>query len=400
VADPRPAASTSARLTSLDGLRGLAAIVVMIHHVVLASVPVLAAAYVAGAHGALPAWAEVLVHSPLHLLWAGEEFVLVFFALSGVVLTMPTVRGQAFSPARYYPHRLLRLYGPVWMALLFAVVVRSLVPHEAVQGASWWLNAHGEAVGTWELGHDGTLVFGTGGFAATSVLWSLRWEVLFSLFLPVFLLIGRRRRGMPWAVARVAFTVLALSGGHDSPRYMPAFLLGSLMAFEVDRLRALGVQLAAPTPRNRAVKATLVAACVVAMTSVWWLQPHSSVVEHGLRAVVAAGACIAVALPLLLRSLRSFLETPVMQWAGSRSFSLYLVHEPIVVAAAFALGGTASVVLVAALAVPVALVAAEGFFRVAERPMHRWSRAFGQWVEARVSGGAAVSRRSRVPDSA
>jgi peptidoglycan/LPS O-acetylase OafA/YrhL len=148
------------------------------------------------------------------------------------------------------------------------------------------------------------------------------------------------------------------------------------------------------------VKATLVAACVVAMTSVWWLQPHSSVVEHGLRAVVAAGACIAVALPLLLGSLRSFLETPVMQWAGSRSFSLYLVHEPIVVAAAFALGGTASVVLVAALAVPVALVAAEGFFRVAERPMHRWSRAFGQWVEARVSGGAAVSRRSRVPDSA
>jgi peptidoglycan/LPS O-acetylase OafA/YrhL len=232
VADPRPAASSSARLTSLDGLRGLAAIVVVIHHVVLASVPVLAAAYVAGAHGALPGWAEVLVHSPLHLLWAGEEFVLVFFALSGFVLTMPTVRGQAFSPARYYPHRLLRLYGPVWMALLFAVVVRSLVPHEAVQGASWWLNAHGEAVGTWELGHDGTLVFGTGGFAATSVLWSLRWEVLFSLFLPVFLLIGRRTRGMPWAVAGVAFTVLALSGGHDSPRYMPAFLLGSLMAFE------------------------------------------------------------------------------------------------------------------------------------------------------------------------
>ena len=72
------------------------------------------------------------------------------------------------------------------------------------------------------------------------MLWSLRWEVLFSLFLPVFLLIGKRTRGMPWAVAGVAFAVLALSGGHDSPRYMPAFLLGSLMAFEIDRLRALG----------------------------------------------------------------------------------------------------------------------------------------------------------------
>ncbi len=398
-AAPTPA-SSSERLTSLDGLRGLAAIVVMVHHIVLASVPVLAAVYLSGAHPALPAWADVLVHSPLHLLWAGEEFVLVFFALSGFVLTMPTVRGRVFSPARYYPHRLLRLYGPVWMAILFAVVIRSFVPHEAVPGASWWLNAHQESVSPWELQHDGTLAFGTGGFAATSVLWSLRWEVLFSLFLPVFLLIGKRTRGMPWVVASVAFVVLALSGGHDSPRYMPAFLLGSLMAFEVDRIRALGVRLSAPTVANRAVKSALVAACVFAMTATWWLRPQSEVVEHGLRAVVAAGACIAVGLPLLIGSMRSFLETPVMQWAGSRSFSLYLVHEPIVVAGAFALGGTASVALLAAVGVPLALVAAEGFFRVAERPMHRWSRALGLWVESRVSAGAAASRRSRSPGSA
>ena len=89
-----------------------------------------------------------------------------------------------------------------------------------------------------------------------------------------------------------------------------------------------------------------------------------------------------------------------MRWAGSRSFSLYLVHEPIVVASAFALGGTASVALLAAIAVPVSLVAADGFFRVAERPIHRWSRAFGLWVEARVSAVSAASRRSRFPGSA
>ena len=80
---------------------------------------------------------------------------------------------------------------------------------------------------------------------------------------------------MPWAVAGVAFAVLALSGSHDSLRYMPAFLLGSLMAFEVERISALGVRLAAPTAHNRAVKTLLVAACVVAMTAVWWVRPES-----------------------------------------------------------------------------------------------------------------------------
>lgn len=286
------------------------------------------------------------------------------------------------------------------MALLFAVVVRSLVPHEAVHGASWWLNAHAEPVGGWELGHDGTLVFGTGGFAATSVLWSLRWEVLFSLFLPVFLLIGRRTRGMPWALAGVAFTVLALSGGHDSPRYMPAFLLGSLMAFEVDRLRALGGQLAAPTLRNRAVKATLVrrmrrgddvglvAAAAFRRGRARPARGRRGRRLHRRRAAAAAG-------------LAALVPRDAGHAVGGIALLQPLPHpEPIVVAAAFALGGTASVALVAAIAVPVALLAAEGFFRVAERPMHRWSRAFGLWVEARVSLRSAVLRRSRVPDSA
>jgi peptidoglycan/LPS O-acetylase OafA/YrhL len=59
---------SSERLTSLDGLRGLAALVVMVHHVVLASVPVLALVYLGGAHPALPGWADVLVSTPLHVL--------------------------------------------------------------------------------------------------------------------------------------------------------------------------------------------------------------------------------------------------------------------------------------------------------------------------------------------
>ena len=49
---PRPE-----RLPSLDGLRGFAALVVLTHHVVMAGVPLLAAAYVAGSHAAAPGWA-------------------------------------------------------------------------------------------------------------------------------------------------------------------------------------------------------------------------------------------------------------------------------------------------------------------------------------------------------
>jgi peptidoglycan/LPS O-acetylase OafA/YrhL len=136
------------------------------------------------------------------------------------------------------------------------------------------------------------------------------------------------------------------------------------------------------------------------MSSAWWIDSGSALVQHLLRAAVAAGACLVVALPFLLPWVRRVLETDVMQWAGTRSFSLYLVHEPIVVATAFVLGGTMSVALLAAVAIPMGLLGSELFFRVAERPMHRWSRALGLWVEARLSPRPAASRRSRLPGSA
>jgi peptidoglycan/LPS O-acetylase OafA/YrhL len=403
VVRPPPRTARTERLPALDGLRGVAAFIVLAHHVVLAGVPLLAAVYLSGADPVLPGWAWALVRTPLHVLWSGEEIVLVFFALSGFVLAMPAVRGAALSPARYYPHRLLRLYGPVWAAIGLALASRVVVGHHAVDGASWWLNAHDEHVAAAGVLHDVTLVSGTAGFEVTSVLWSLRWEVVYSLALPLVLLVGARTRDRPGGAAALAVGALALFGAHAAPRYLPAFVLGSLMAFQVDRLRAVGATLAAPTAGNRLARGAAAVACLALLTSDWWVTPWlwlpvgyaRTVLEHAVPAAVALGACLAVALPFLLGDLRRVLERPAVQWAGSRSFSLYLVHEPIVVAVAFALGGRAPVLLLAAAAIPAAVVAAELFFRVAERRIHRWSRRLGraceEWARACRLGRAAAS---------
>ncbi|WP_156507383.1 hypothetical protein [Arthrobacter sp. OY3WO11] len=75
-------------------MRGIAALVVLFHHSLL-TIPVLAAVY---ENDAVPvedvasvAW--MLVHTPLHNLWEGKGAVYIFFVLSGVVLTLPVLRG-------------------------------------------------------------------------------------------------------------------------------------------------------------------------------------------------------------------------------------------------------------------------------------------------------------------
>lgn len=78
-------------MQSFDGLRGVAAVVVLIHHSLL-TVPSLASAYYPTTVTAI-AWSKswLITYTPLHLIWAGTEAVCLFFILSGFVLTLPTL---------------------------------------------------------------------------------------------------------------------------------------------------------------------------------------------------------------------------------------------------------------------------------------------------------------------
>ena len=91
---PSSGKPAAVRLIELDGLRGLAAVVVLIHHA-LETVPALAE--VGARPGTVPTgtFNRILTQSPLHLLWAGHEAVLIFFVLSGVALTSPAARRHA-----------------------------------------------------------------------------------------------------------------------------------------------------------------------------------------------------------------------------------------------------------------------------------------------------------------
>ena len=127
---------SSARITGLDGLRGFASLAVVLYHLSLIARPELSET----------AWAW-LTQSPLKLLFPGTEAVLVFFALSGLVVALPALR-SGFAWTRYYPSRLLRLYLPVFGALLFATVLILAIPREAasVPSGSWLRDAQAASV--------------------------------------------------------------------------------------------------------------------------------------------------------------------------------------------------------------------------------------------------------------
>ena len=368
VTEPQPAPP---RLRSLDGLRGLAALAVAFAHVLAAASPTVADSFLTERVD-VPTFSAKwwLLKTPLQIVSAGHAAVVTFFVLSGFVLALPLARGGAFSARAYYPRRLLRLYLPVWAALALAALLHLAFDREPSAAASWWLNAHALPMTAEEAVRNATL-YRPGGWSFTSVLWSLRWEVAFSMALPLYVYLSavavrRRLTVLALAAALVVMTV----GERGSLVYLPCFLLGTLLAYEEARIAALRARLAGDRP----LRIALLAAAVLLLTSQWW----GGIGERAGRAPVALGAALAVALAIAHPWLRGLLERRPVQWVGRRSFSFYLVHEPIVVTLAFLLGGNVTVIVLAAVALPVALLASDLFFRLVERPALHLSRRVGR----------------------
>ncbi|MEL4319029.1 acyltransferase [Leifsonia sp. YIM 134122] len=348
------------RFASLDGLRGVAAVIVLVHHCFL-MIPALAGPYYGNpsAAGAL-SW---LVYSPLHVIWGGTEAVYLFFVLSGLVLGL-SVRSRNFSWAGYFPSRLVRLYVPVAAAVVLALVSISLVSRLPVADSAW-LNARPDGYTPAGLVQDLTLI---GGVSRTiSPLWSLQWEMLFSLLLPVYVLMAARAHLWVQLAATAALVTVGAVIGSGILVYLPMFAVGTALAARWDEIGAWC--------RGLSTATWIVALCAAlpAMVSYWLIVPllPSSLARSVSLPIALAGITALILATAYFEPIRSLLSTAIFRWFGIISFSLYLVHEPLVIASGFLFARPAVAIVIA---VPVSIAVAYVFHLAVERPAHRLSR--------------------------
>jgi peptidoglycan/LPS O-acetylase OafA/YrhL len=364
----------------LDGLRGIAALIVVVHHCLLVS-SLLAAGYQDRSAAEGSRWAWWLTYTPLHLIWAGPEAVIVFFVLSGFVLSLPFIRPRRPSWPSYYARRLARLYPPVWAAAVFSLLTFVLIEHSRDPRLSWWVNAHDLDIRVRWLLRDITLVFGTTWY--NSPLWSLRWEVVFSLLFPAYVLAAKvaSRKWLLGAAICLVVTAWGSAIGSGYLLFLPTFALGVLMAFNIHGTLGLARRL------SRWHWTVLVLAIWMLLTARWMLPDRPVLIV-----LPTIGAVLLVFLFIGQTFAIQLATTRLAQWLGRISFSLYLIHEPIVVAVAFAFD-TRTPWLPLGVALPLSLVLATGFYRLVERPSHRLANALGR----RFSSGIRFPSSAHTP---
>lgn len=387
-ASPASASPSTSRLTSLDGLRGLAALIVLAHHASLL-VPAISSAYLptADLHGPVAgsvAW--WFTFTPLKIFTAGPEAVVVFFVLSGFVLSLPVLSPRAFDWMSYYPRRVARIGVPVIGSLVLASLLAYLVPQQPQHAMSSWVSTTSVLPpGAWDFVRS--LDPALGSWFINNPLWSIYWEMAFSLLLPVFVgLAVLLRRGWPLLIALMVGIVLCgIYSNSGSFRYLPAFFLGAVAATQLERIHGAGAALAS---RRWGSLVWLVVAVGSAVLLVAHWMTTSDIVGVLLTALQPVAALGLLLCCMEWRPLAGLLSRQPFRWLGTISFSLYLVHVPLIVTFSY-LFGSWGPVRVAALAIPTALIVGSLFYAVVEKPAHRLSKRLGRAV------GRAFAERTR-----
>jgi peptidoglycan/LPS O-acetylase OafA/YrhL len=336
--DVRSADSTeksSRHIASLDSLRGLAAMVVVFSHL-LNLYPEFADPKTA------PSELQRLIYSPLHLLWAGHEAVVLFFALSGFVLASAMERSR--SDRLFLLRRCFRILPAYWVSLLAAFLLSQALAPPDLKLSSWFDPIWQDATIT-QLALHLPLVGFYNVNALVPPVWSLTHELRISLIFPWLhriLVQGKLASRIAFGFAVYVIGVLLWFGARrmqlewardlsETLIWTSAFVAGALLYRTRERWQPWLQR------QDRFVALWLVCASLLC-TWRWWFLPFQGGL-HGLGDIPfqLAGATLFILFAMGANGFRRMLEARPLVWLGEASYSIYLWHCVILVALAHAL---------------------------------------------------------------
>jgi peptidoglycan/LPS O-acetylase OafA/YrhL len=380
------AATQPGRVGGLEGIRGLAALYVVVYHIFLRAWP----GYPGGHHA--PFWAVWLSY--------GRGAVAVFIVLSGFSLGLGPARSgwKLKSIATYARRRAWRILPPYWAALGFSLVMTWYVlaqPHLPAP--------NGKSVVVYGLLVQDVFTVGS----PNRVFWSIAIEAQLYVLLPLLLLLARRVSA-PAMVGLVA--VIVVTVGVLGPHV--ALMNTALVKFTPDLavlfavgLLAAGIVAASDRTRSRPwagyalVAAAPAIALMVVKGSTW---SYFNLFWLDLAWAPAIGCFLAAVATSRPWFVVRFLDSRMARSLGRCSYSLYLTHAPIVIAVSYGLvlgrvaTGAPAFFVLAAVLLPVTVCFARLFATVFEIPFQR-NRG---WAALRQAMSARLQQLRRAGPSA
>ena len=255
---------------------------------------------------------------PYHLMYEGAHGVDLFFVISGFCLSFPTLAairrgiGRSFDVAGFFARRIVRIVPPYWIA--FVVVLAGAVAFVAAGYALPWptvVMPPTVANGLMQL------TFLTPGNNLVGSFWTLAVEFRWYLAFPLVLWIWIRSPAVFAAVGAATFVLYATHVARIVDlATLPAFMLGIVAAdltIRRHRICSWAVFLFVPALLTAFLLEPKGHLDFAYQDQIWWQVPFFFL-------ILAAGAN---------QPLRAIFEFKPLVFIGVASYSIYLLHDPL-----------------------------------------------------------------------
>ena len=316
--------TATAHLPALDGLRGIAILLVMLYHSVLFT------------RMSTTTLADTIYYRIVNSAWLGVD---LFFVLSGFLITRLLVETRANERffTTFYARRALRIVPLYYAALVVVFWLRPFVAaapgrtHIAVQDQLWY----------W--GYAANLLIALKGWSPFSLglldhFWTLAVEEQFYLVWPLLVFVCRRRTLIlicgAGIVTSLSLRVALVGTGHSVAAYvLPVARLDSLAVGALVALVARSPQREAwltklAVPVAGASSAGLLA---IALWRGGFFKTDPVVLTIGLTLLAGLGGALVVlaSSPRATPRLRTVCTAASLRLCGRYRYGLYVVHQPI-----------------------------------------------------------------------
>jgi peptidoglycan/LPS O-acetylase OafA/YrhL len=347
------ARSKAPRLLQLDALRGLAAVTVVIYHC---------------------RYAFQFTESPWYLVpfTSGTEAVVLFFVLSGYVLSLPHWRGRKIQYGAYLVRRICRIYLPYVAALVLSVAGASLFFGSRLP-LSRWFYLTWQTPFSWQLLFKQLMMWPMPDF--NTAFWSLRYEMQLSFVMPAICVILKRWNAAAMTVALCVavygrptlFTHVHWHWMDKTIEVAFFFILGATLAFYQKDLEGLFEKIGDGQ-------------WIVLATSLFLYFEFPLRLIHGhlyeqlsdrRDLMCAIGSAGIILCSLHLAPFKRILEHSLPEYLGRISYSLYLTHSIVLFALLDILYGHVPNFALGVLICCIAIAAAHLFCIAVEEPSMR-----------------------------
>jgi peptidoglycan/LPS O-acetylase OafA/YrhL len=358
------------RIEEIDSLRGIAALIVLFYHC-LRIFPSLDSDEPYRDHGF---FISLIKETPLRLFWSGHESVVLFFIISGFVLSIPVFNGQKLNYSSYIIKRVCRLYIPYIVSVIIAVILSLTLSKGGINGYSHWFNK------IWTEKTSSSLLinhfFMIGEYNSNSyntVIWSLVHEMRISIVFPFIALFVMRVNwkysfvsslacGISFFILTRFIPITSNTSFLYSIHYCAMFIIGAILAKHKDELVYFFSRL------NKKIKVIMLIFALVAYT---YPGLFPKLFFHRLLTddwITSLGCAIFILAALSYSKFSLFLKTSTLQWLGKVSYSLYLYHTIILFSFVYLFNDTLPISVILFMTILTSLAVASLAYKWIEEP--------------------------------